>query len=107
MHEVIEGLPGIEVVADDFVAVGFGETLEHASCNRDDHLEGFLQQCDEKNLKLNDKKIKLMMQEVPFIGHLWFHTLETQISATTESNSWSVISEYIEWIDGLYSVILQ
>ena len=26
MHEVIKGLPGIEVVADDFVVVGSGET---------------------------------------------------------------------------------
>ena len=70
MHEVIEGLQGIEVVADDFVAVGFGETLEQATRNHDDHLESFLQRCEEKNLKLNDKKIKLRMQEVPFIGHI-------------------------------------
>ena len=30
MHEFIEGLQGIEVVADDFVAVGFEKTLEQA-----------------------------------------------------------------------------
>ena len=70
MHEVVEGLQGIEVVADDFVAVGFGATLEQATRNHDDHLEAFLQRCDEKNLKLNDTKIKLRMQEVPFIGHI-------------------------------------
>lgn len=70
MHEVIEGLQGIEVVADDFVAVGFGETLEQATCNHDDHLEAFLQHCGEKNLKFNDTKFKLRMQEVPFIGHV-------------------------------------
>lgn len=70
MHEVIEGLEGVEVVADDFVVVGFGETLEQANHDHDDHLEVFLQRCDEKNLKLNDKKIKLRMQEVPFIGHI-------------------------------------
>ena len=70
MHEVIKGLQGIEVVADDFVAVGFGETLEQANRNHDDHLEVFLQRCDEKNLKLNVKKLKLRMQEVPFIGHI-------------------------------------
>lgn len=54
MHEVIKGLPGIEVVADKFMAIGFGETLEQMSCNHDDHLRGFLQRCDEKNLKLNE-----------------------------------------------------
>ena len=47
MHEVIEGLPGIEVVADDFVAVGFGETLEGATRNHDHHLELFLRRCTE------------------------------------------------------------
>ena len=69
MHEVIEGLQGIEVVADDFVAVGVGETLEQATRNHDDHLEAFLQRCGERNLKLNETKFKLRMQEVPFIGH--------------------------------------
>ena len=36
------------------------------------YLEGFLQWCDKKNLELkfNDRKFKLRMQEVPFIGHL-------------------------------------
>ena len=50
--------------------LGFGETLEQATHNHDDHLEAFLQRCDEKNLKLNDTKFKLRMQEVPFIGHI-------------------------------------
>ena len=67
MHEVIEG---IEVVADDFVAVGFGEMLEEDTCNHDHHLELFLQRCTERSLKLNDEKLKLRMQEVLFIGHI-------------------------------------
>ena len=50
------------------MAVGFRETLEQATRNHDDHLEAFQQCCDEKNLKLNDTKLKLRMQEVPFIG---------------------------------------
>ena len=70
MHEVIEGLPGIEVVADDFVAVGFGETLEEATRNHDHHLELFLRRCTERDLKLNNAKVKLRMQQVPFIGHI-------------------------------------
>ena len=31
MHELIEGMPHVEVVADDFVVVGYGETLEQAT----------------------------------------------------------------------------
>ena len=30
MHVIIEGFQGIEVVVDDFVAVGFEKTLEQA-----------------------------------------------------------------------------
>ena len=56
MHEVIEGLRGVEVVADDSVVVGFGNTMEEATQNHD--------------LKLNDKKMQLRRQEVPFIGHV-------------------------------------
>ncbi len=70
MHEVIEGLEGIEVVADDFVAVGFGDTLEEATSDHDCHLEAFLKRCGERNLKLNDEKLKLRRPEVPFIGHV-------------------------------------
>lgn len=35
MHQMIEGLQGVEVVADDFVTVWFGETLEVATHNHD------------------------------------------------------------------------
>ena len=31
MHELIEGLVGVEVVADDFIAVGYGNTFEEAT----------------------------------------------------------------------------
>ena len=41
MHEFIEGLTGIEVVADDFIAVGFGDTFEEATRDHDKHLLAF------------------------------------------------------------------
>ena len=56
MHEVIEGLQGIKVIADDFVAVGFEETLEQATRSHDEHLEAFCSDMTRKNFKLNDKK---------------------------------------------------
>jgi len=31
MHELIEGLEGIKVVADGFVIIGFGDTIEKAA----------------------------------------------------------------------------
>ena len=70
MHEITEGPHGVEVVTDDFVVVGFGSTLKQATHNHARKLEAFLQRCQERNLKLNDKKLKLRLQEVPFIGHV-------------------------------------
>ena len=31
MYEVIEGLHGVEVIADDFLVVGFGDTEEQST----------------------------------------------------------------------------
>ena len=50
---MIEGLPGTEVVADAFEAVGSGESHEQAIRDHDEHLEAFLQWCVVNNLKLN------------------------------------------------------
>lgn len=44
MHELIEGLTGTEVVADDFVVAGFGDTYEEAVCDHNKSLVAFLQQ---------------------------------------------------------------
>lgn len=30
MHEIIEGLPGTEVIFDDFLIIGRGDTIEQA-----------------------------------------------------------------------------
>ena len=45
MHELIEGLSGVEVVADDFVVVGRGETADDAVQDHDTNLEALLQRC--------------------------------------------------------------
>ena len=70
MHELIEGLHGIEVIADDFVAVGFGDTLDKAIHDHDKNLEAFILRCEERGVKLNADKVKLRKLEVPFIGHV-------------------------------------
>ena len=70
MHELIEGLRGVEVVADDFVAVGVGATREKATQDHDQNLEAFLKRCVEKGIKLNPEKMRLRMEKMPFIGHV-------------------------------------
>ena len=70
MHELIKGLQGVEVVADDFVVVGQGDTTEDASIDHDQYLSALLQRCVEQGIKLNAEKIRLRLTEVPFIGHM-------------------------------------
>ena len=70
MHELIEGLEGVEVVADDFLAVGYGESKEEAVRNHDQNLAAFLQRCTDRGIHLNAEKIKLRQHEVPLIGHI-------------------------------------
>ena len=57
-------------MADDFVVVGFGDTLEITSRDHDKNLEQFIHRCAERGVKLNSHKVKLRSSEVPFIGHV-------------------------------------
>ena len=70
MQEHIEGLYGVEVIADDFVVVGFGNTPEEWHADHDRNVCAFLQRCREKNLKLKKEKAQLRKTEVAFIGHI-------------------------------------
>ena len=70
MHEVVEGLVGVEEVADDFLVVGYGDTIEQATKNHDENLVAFLRRCDKENLVLNADKLHLRQTSVTFIGHV-------------------------------------
>ena len=70
MREHIEGLKGVEVIADDFVIVGYGDTPTEWQADHDRNVRAFLDRCRERNLKLNKNKARLKQHEVPFIGHI-------------------------------------
>lgn len=59
MHMLIEGLQGVEAIADYFVIVGYGDTEKQATASHDDHLSAFIQQCIEKGVKLNARRCRL------------------------------------------------
>lgn len=59
MNELVEGLSGVEVIADDFLICGFGANLKDATVNHDINLQQFLQRAKERGLKLNREKVKL------------------------------------------------
>ena len=70
MHELIQGMPHVEVVADEFVVVGCGDTHEQAVQDHDKNIMIFLQLCHDHGLKLNIEKLKVRQSEVSFIGHI-------------------------------------
>eukprot|EP00118_Oscarella_pearsei_P024300 m.303618 g.303618 ORF g.303618 m.303618 type:complete len:89 (+) comp40836_c0_seq2:1951-2217(+) len=62
MHEIIEGLQGIEVIADDFLIIGSGPTQEAAVQNHDKNLAAFLERARQRGLKLNPEKNTLTVE---------------------------------------------
>ena len=64
MHKLIEGLEGVEVVADDFLIHGSDKQTHKAN------LHAFLQRCKERNVVLNFEKIRIGCKKVPFIEHV-------------------------------------
>ena len=70
MHQLIEDLDGIEVIADDFLVYGKGNSNEEAIADHDKNLQAFLQRCEDCNVVLSADKIQLRQTEVPFIGHV-------------------------------------
>ena len=62
MHQLIKGLHGLEVVADDFVVVGFGGTVEEAVIDHDKNLYAFLKRGVARGIKLNVEKVSLRMR---------------------------------------------
>ena len=69
-QEILEGLKGVEVIADNILVIGSGTTDSDAVKDHDRNLKALLQRARESNLKLNKKKLKLRLHQVPYMGHL-------------------------------------
>ena len=70
LQECLADLPGVEVLRDDILVVGHGDTQEEAERNHETNLKGLLNRASDVNLKLNSKKMNLRKTEVKFMGHL-------------------------------------
>ena len=70
MNQIIEGLVGVEVIADDFIICGFGDKVVEALANNDVNLQSFLNRAREHGLKLNPDKVKLRCSSVSSISHV-------------------------------------
>ncbi|KAF0024606.1 hypothetical protein F2P81_023408 [Scophthalmus maximus] len=70
LTQALDHLPCLYIIADDVLITGEGETQEAAERDHDEKLRLFLNQCKQKNIKLNADKFKLRQKEVAYIGHL-------------------------------------
>ena len=70
MHEFVEDLEGVEVIADDFLIAGFGSTDRKVNQSLERNERAFLEKCRLWDLKLNRAKVKRHQTSVKFMGHL-------------------------------------
>ncbi|XP_062558648.1 uncharacterized protein K02A2.6-like [Armigeres subalbatus] len=70
LQEAIEGLEGVECIADDVLIYGIGDTFEEALVSHNKCLEALLVRLEQKNVKLNLSKLKLCQTSVKFYGHV-------------------------------------
>lgn len=69
-NEVLQGLKGISVMADDILIYGCGDSYEEAVKDHNKNLENLLTRLRKVNLKLNPDKVKLCLPEVKYYGHI-------------------------------------
>ena len=70
LHEKLTGLEGVEILRDDLLVVGYGDTQEEANANHDENLRKLLDRAREVKLKLKSKKMNLKKPQVKFMGHV-------------------------------------
>lgn len=69
-QELLAELEGVEVIRDDILALGYGDTVKEATKDHDKNLINLLKRARQVNLRLNSKKLKLKKTEVQFMGHV-------------------------------------
>lgn len=69
LHNKLDGLPGVEVISDDTLVMGYGENEEKANQNHKNLLR-LLDRSRKGNIRLNSSKMNLRKSEVRFLGHL-------------------------------------
>ena len=69
-YQVLKGLPGVLTIHYDILLYGEGDTYEEASRDHDAKLHKLMMRCREQKVKLNKDKMKLCLDQVPYIGQL-------------------------------------
>lgn len=70
LQEKLADVKGVEIINDDILVMGFGETQDQAVRNHDESLVQLLERSRKGNLRLNSERMKLKKPEVKFLGHI-------------------------------------
>ncbi|UYV76135.1 K02A2.6-like, partial [Cordylochernes scorpioides] len=70
LYEIFQGLEGIEIIADDILILGKGDSYEEALKDHDRNLENLFKTARQANLKFNINKVKLRLKEVKYLRHI-------------------------------------
>jgi len=94
LQEKLTGLEGVDILRDDLLVVGYGNTQEEAEANHDENLRKLLDRAREVKLKLNSKKMNLKKPQVKFMGHVISKDDLSQIQ--TKSKQWKAyLSQHV------------
>ena len=69
MHQALEDLDGVAVIADDILVIRKGQNDEEARRDHDENLEKLMKICQEKSIKLNEDKVRQRKIEILYKGH--------------------------------------
>lgn len=70
LQEIIQGLKGVECLADDLLIYGSGDSLKEALEDHNRNLEQLFFRLENSNVKLNHSKLRLCETSVKFYGHI-------------------------------------
>jgi len=69
LQQALEGLKGVESIADDILVFGCGDTQEEADFDHDRNMIALLERCRERNIRLNGEKLQLRRPSTTYMGH--------------------------------------
>lgn len=69
IHENLEGLNGIVVIANDVLVFG-KDTMEQAKINHDKNLKALLERSQQRGMKFNKDKCKIRNNKITYMGHI-------------------------------------
>ena len=70
LHQALDGLEGIEVIADDILVYGCGDTQQEGVQDHDKNMIALMERLIKTGIRINKDKLMLQVQELKYMGHI-------------------------------------